>query len=254
MILVPSLSVLCSLSYFQLGFLVFVRRVVEILLLFSGIHVRVSTDDKCGTHGFAVMINQCDTDWRLFYVDCPARFWISNNREDNETIEQCEHPAETTTRMTETSCPTFWNRLDCVQESSYTKPGTKYRDLDIRILTLPLSASQRVVLELLDMLQIDDIRSRTDLGAGLGQYKCPNYDRNNNNNNRNRTGFVYRAHNGAGNVESYTLGFIRFVDLSVPLALPRSDWVLSLEVGTHSVALRNLLVSQQSPLPQVLLS
>ena len=56
-----------------------------------------------------------------------------------------------------------------------------------------------------------------------------NHDRNNNNKN-NGTGFVYRAY---GNVESYTNGSLRFADLSVPLALPRSDWVVSLEVGEH---------------------
>ena len=55
MILVPSLSVLCSLSYFQLGFLVFVLRVVEILHLFSGIHVRVSTDDSMTSVGLTVL-------------------------------------------------------------------------------------------------------------------------------------------------------------------------------------------------------
>ena len=142
--------------------------------------------------------------------------------------------------MTETSCPTFWNRLDCVQESSYTKPGTKYRDLDIPILKLPLSASQRVALELLDMIQINDIRSRTDFGAVLHVSKLRQKQQQQ---NRFR---VHHAHNGADNVESYTHGFRRFVDLSVPLALPRGDWVLSLELGTHSVALRNLTISTTS--------
>ena len=35
-------------------------------------------------------------------------------------------------------------------------------------------------------------------------------------------------------VEEYTRGFVRFADLTLPnLALPRADWVVSLEVGEH---------------------
>ena len=47
-------------------------------------------------------------------------------------------------------------------------------------------------------------------------------------------------------MEEYTNGFVRFIDLTFPLALPRADWVLSLEVGEHIPAkmegmyLRNL--------------
>ena len=107
-----------------------------------------------------------------------------------------------------------------------------YHDLDIPIPTLHVPASQRVVLELLNMIQSEDIRSITDFGAGVGQYKAAVLN-GLSETTANTTGFVYHAYDGAGNVESYTHGFLRFVDLSVPLALPRSDWVLSLEVGEH---------------------
>ena len=43
----------------------------------------------------------------------------------------------------------------------------------------------------------------------------------------------WRSYNGAGNIEEFTGGFVRFFDLSLPLSLPRADWVLSLEVGEH---------------------
>ena len=44
---------------------------------------------------------------------------------------------------------------------------------------------------------------------------------------------VYAAYDGAGNVEEYTNGFVRYVDLTLPLHLGVSEWVLSLEVGEH---------------------
>ena len=64
-----------------------------------------------------------------------------------------------------------------------------------------------------------------DFGAGVGQYKgallkeCPNFD--------------YRAYDGAGNVEEYTKGMVKYFDLTLPLALPKADFVMSLEVGEH---------------------
>ena len=53
-----------------------------------------------------------------------------------------------------------------------------------------------------------------------------------------------------GNVETYTNRFVRFFDLTLPLSLPKADWVLSLEVGEHmqpeweQMYLRNLHVHQ----------
>lgn len=37
----------------------------------------------------------------------------------------------------------------------------------------------------------------------------------------------------AGNVGKWTNGFVHWFDLTVPLALPRAEWVLSVEVGEH---------------------
>ena len=44
----------------------------------------------------------------------------------------------------------------------------------------------------------------------------------------------YRGYDGAGgDVEVYTQGFLKFFDLTIPLNLPVTDWVMSLEVGQH---------------------
>ena len=43
----------------------------------------------------------------------------------------------------------------------------------------------------------------------------------------------YHGYDGAGNVEAVTNGFLSYADLTLPLALPRRDWVISMEVGEH---------------------
>lgn len=44
---------------------------------------------------------------------------------------------------------------------------------------------------------------------------------------------IYRGYDGAGDVEEYTYGYLKFFDLSIPLNLPVTDWVISFEVGEH---------------------
>ncbi len=67
--------------------------------------------------------------------------------------------------------------------------------------------------------------SVADLGAGVGQYgrSLLGID------SRHR----YAAYDGAGNVEEMTGGFVSFADMTLPITLPRADFVLSLEVGEH---------------------
>ena len=81
-----------------------------------------------------------------------------------------------------------------------------------------------------DILLLDGLRNLTDgcrhsvldLGAGVGQYghelqaDC---------------GLRWRGYDGAGDIEEYTRGFVHFADLTIPLSLPRADWVVSLEVA-----------------------
>ena len=68
--------------------------------------------------------------------------------------------------------------------------------------------------------------SLIDIGAGVGQY------------GRSLKGIDpshrYRAYDGAGNIERATSGFVHWTDMTRPdLALPKADWVMSLEVGEH---------------------
>ena len=70
--------------------------------------------------------------------------------------------------------------------------------------------------------------SLADIGAGVGQFcssllgidsrrDCRSYD-------------------GAGNVQSVTNNLVKWVDLTTALSVPRSQWVLSVEVGEHMYA------------------
>ena len=67
--------------------------------------------------------------------------------------------------------------------------------------------------------------SLSDWGAGVGQYGRALLAID------NRT--LYQAYDGAGNVESFTQGFVRYADMTTPLSFPRTDWVLSFEAGEH---------------------
>ena len=81
-----------------------------------------------------------------------------------------------------------------------------------------------LVAGLAEML-LANSESIIDFGAGVGEYghALKAIDAR----------IEWRGYDGAGNVEDYTHGFVRFVDLTMPLSLPKADWVLSLEVGEH---------------------
>mgnify|MGYP002631198814 CR=1 FL=1 len=80
--------------------------------------------------------------------------------------------------------------------------------------------------------------SLSDFGAGVGQYGHALLAAD--------KSVRWSGYDGAGNVEEFTGGFVRWFDLSLPLSLPRSDWVMCLEVGEHvphtheMMVLRNL--------------
>ena len=64
-----------------------------------------------------------------------------------------------------------------------------------------------------------------DLGAGVGQYGHALL--------AEEPQIAWRGYDGAGNVGEVTDGFVSFADLTIPLSLPRADWVMALEVGEH---------------------
>jgi len=82
--------------------------------------------------------------------------------------------------------------------------------------------------------------SVNDFGAGVGQYGRELLAR--------EPKLKYAGYDGAGNIVNRSNGFVQFFDLTLPLSLPRADWVLCLEVGEHvphqheAMLIRNLHV------------
>lgn len=85
--------------------------------------------------------------------------------------------------------------------------------------------SGRIVEELSAMIEQEKITSINDFGAGVGQYKAALAGKH--------PMLTYRAYDGAGNIEKFTKGFLKYFDLTLPLHLEKADWVMSLEVGEH---------------------
>ena len=67
--------------------------------------------------------------------------------------------------------------------------------------------------------------SLIDFGAGVGQFGRELL--------ASQPSLSYAGYDGAGNVARRTQGFVRFFDLTVPLSLPKADWLMCLEVGEH---------------------
>eukprot|EP00985_Skeletonema_marinoi_P004395 scaffold1921_cov140-Skeletonema_marinoi.AAC.3 len=88
-----------------------------------------------------------------------------------------------------------------------------------------VAASQNIVEVLVGLFTTENVTSVSDYGAGVGQYGAELKTR--------MPRLVYYGYDGAGDVEAYTSGFLRWFDLTQPLNNPVTDWVLSLEVGEH---------------------
>ena len=67
--------------------------------------------------------------------------------------------------------------------------------------------------------------SLSDFGAGIGGYGRALLARD--------TRYKWVGYDAAGNIEEASAGFVKFFDLTTPLSLPRTDYVMSLEVGEH---------------------
>merc|ERR1719440_1845312 len=67
--------------------------------------------------------------------------------------------------------------------------------------------------------------SLTDLGAGVGQYGHAL--------RAIHPSLEYHGYDGAGDVEEFTNNYVQFTDLTQPLNLKRTDWVILSEVGEH---------------------
>jgi hypothetical protein len=98
-------------------------------------------------------------------------------------------------------------------------------DISYPLASGHVMASGRIVTELINLIQTENVTSINDFGAGISQYKgaltplLPHLD--------------YYSYDGAGNGRNYTHGMMGYFDLTIPLDLPVTDWVMSLEVGEH---------------------
>jgi len=104
-------------------------------------------------------------------------------------------------------------------------------------LPKPHVAADKLIVDYLDrMLRGDDgsFLSVADFGAGVGQYghALRSIDA------RHR----WTGYDGAGNIEAATDGMVGWFDLTMPLSLPRADWLLSLEVGEHIPSEHEMMV------------
>jgi len=97
-----------------------------------------------------------------------------------------------------------------------------------RILPLPkgkLPPDEKFIQAMNHFIEMERVKSLSDFGAGMGGYGIPLV--------RTFPDLVYLGYDGAGDIEVITQSFINYFDLTIPLNLPITDWVLSLEVGEH---------------------
>lgn len=88
-----------------------------------------------------------------------------------------------------------------------------------------VAADESILRHIISMVDADPLVTINDFGAGVGQYGQELLAA--------RPKARYLGYDGAGNVEVFTKGFLQWFDLTTPLALPKADWVMSLEVGEH---------------------
>lgn len=164
-----------------------------------------------------------------------AALWKPNDALYSEILQQRHELAQAACRRQHSNATTTvlqhggW----CLSQALASRPASRRHSggvVELRnkqSFALPrghYAADGGVVAVLADLL-LRSNQSIADLGAGVGEYGHALLSID---------GRVdWRGYDGAGNVEAFTGGFVRFVDLTIPLSLPKADWVLSLEVGEH---------------------
>lgn len=166
-------------------------------------------------------------------VDCKRRYEpkmfslvIGQNRPMVDALEEdlsmLHSKAQETCFNSKTTCTGAWClETDSARNESIHPPG----HVPYPIAKMHVSASPVILAILGEMILQEKIKSITDLGAGIGQYGSRLL--------QNFPDLRYTAYDGAVNVANYTNGFVQWTDLSLPLNLITSEWVLSLEVGEH---------------------
>jgi len=178
-----------------------------------------------------------------FNVDCPLDFSLAEVNRSAELSEAekngnskariilrdrqskaCESAADIKNNILETG---GW----CYEKRGSTLLKANGRDIDMDYL-IPLhhvGPDDVMVSTLAERVLLKEdgscCYSLTDIGAGVGQYGHALKARH--------PELEYYGYDGAGNVEDFTGKYVQFIDLTKPLSLKRTDWLLSLEVGEH---------------------
>lgn len=98
---------------------------------------------------------------------------------------------------------------------------------DIAVMKGQLMPSERMLGSLDEFMDSEQVKSISDFGAGVGQYGYSLVRRQ----FASQGQFLYRGYDGAGDVELYTQGLVKYFDLGVPLHLPVADWVMFFETA-----------------------
>jgi len=98
--------------------------------------------------------------------------------------------------------------------------------------------SRRIWNVLRELVDEEKVKSISEFGAGVGVYRGVLMEHS--------PHLSYMACDGAGNIDEFTEGAVSFCDLSIPLELSESEWVLSFDVGNkiprlfEATVIRNL--------------
>jgi hypothetical protein len=161
-------------------------------------------------------------------VDCPQWYNVSLVQEsclharstDNDALWELRDKRKNECRPGGTTSTGGW----CLSASS----SGEVVHTNSHSIVMPINHGpmpKKMLDTLSEFIVKENVNSINDFGAGVGQYKAGISQRFRN--------LSYYAYDGAGNIENYTYGYVRFFDLTIPLSLPVTDWVLSLAVGEH---------------------
>ena len=163
-----------------------------------GSSISFSTAPQCG-------LRECPLDYSLSDVNNSA----NSRQRGAEELEQRHEEA----------------RAACVRRSNATTVDTSTGGFCLGLGAKYHPADAIVVNVMSRLLGGLPRPSVTDFGAGIGVYGDALRAR--------VPGLRYYGYDGAGNVQEKTAGRVNFADLSIPLSLPRTEWVMSLEMGEH---------------------
>lgn len=165
------------------------------------------------------LLVDCPADYSLEEVNISAARWDDSN---------ASHTALLAARHSAARSACEHTRAARLRSGGWCLAALKPGGLGVRSVDLPgghdylvadphTQADAIIVDVLLQLLKPKADGSRAsvlDLGAGIGQYGHALLSAD--------SRVAWRGYDGAGNVEEATRSFVRFVDLTVPLSLPRA--------------------------------